>query len=230
MGKILVLLDCPISISLCLVLGRVWLFVTLWIVARQAPLSIGFPRRECWSGLPFPSLGDLLTQGLNLCPLSLLHWQVGSLPLVPPGKLPLKCLSIAQSESESPSVVSDSVQLHGHTVHGILQARILEWVAFPFSRGIFLTQRSNPGIELGSPTLQADSLPAQPLGKRKNTRVGSLSLSSRVSCIAGGFFTSWATKESQILLKVKVKVFQSCLTLCDVMDYSPPSSSVHGIL
>ena len=31
-------------------------------------------------------------------------------------------------------------------VHGILQARILEWVAFPFSRGIFRTQRSNPGL------------------------------------------------------------------------------------
>ena len=165
MGKILVLLGCPISISLCLVLGRVWLFVTLWIVARQAPLSIGFPRRECWSGLPFPSLGDLLTQGLKLCPLSLLHWQVGSLPLVPPGKFPhlqkaQKCLSIAQSESESPSVVSDSMQLHGHTVHGILQARILEWVAFPFCR-----RSSQPRDQ------------------------------TQVSRIAGRFFTSWATRE-----------------------------------
>ena len=37
--------------------------------------------------------------------------------------------------SESRSVVSDSLQPHGLTVHGILQARILEWVAFPFSRG-----------------------------------------------------------------------------------------------
>ena len=33
-----------------------------------------------------------------------------------------------------------------YKVHGILQARILEWVAFPFSRGIFLTQGSNPGL------------------------------------------------------------------------------------
>ena len=45
-------------------------------------------------------------------------------------------------------------------VHGILQARIWEWVAFPFSRGSF-----NPGIEPSSPTLQADSLPAEPQGK-----------------------------------------------------------------
>ena len=47
-----------------------------------------------------------------------------------------------------------------YTVHAILQARILEWVAFPFSRG-----SSNPGIEPRSPTLQADSLPAEPQGK-----------------------------------------------------------------
>ena len=33
-----------------------------------------------------------------------------------------------------------------YTVHGILQARILEWVAFPFSRGIFPIQESNPGF------------------------------------------------------------------------------------
>ena len=42
-----------------------------------------------------------------------------------------------------------------YTVHGIFQARLLEWVAVPFSRG-----SSNPGIKPRSPTLQADSLPA----------------------------------------------------------------------
>ena len=45
-------------------------------------------------------------------------------------------------------------------VHGILQARILEWVAFPFFRDL-----PNPGIEPRSPVLQADSLPAEPQGK-----------------------------------------------------------------
>ena len=44
-----------------------------------------------------------------------------------------------------------------YTVHGILQARMLEWVALPFSRGF-----PNPGIEPRSPTLQVDSLPAEP--------------------------------------------------------------------
>ena len=57
-----------------------------------------------------------------------------------------------------------------YTVHGILQARIPEWVAFPFSRG---------SSQSRSPALQADSLPAEPLGKPKNTGVGSLSLISR---------------------------------------------------
>ena len=46
------------------------------------------------------------------------------------------------------------------SVHGILQARMLEWVAIPFSR-----QTSAPGIEPGSPTLQAGSLPSEPSGK-----------------------------------------------------------------
>ena len=47
----------------------------------------------------------------------------------------------------------------GSSVHGILQARILEWVPIPFSRGSF------PRIEPGSPALQADSLQSKPPGK-----------------------------------------------------------------
>ena len=45
--------------------SRVRLFVTLWTVARQAPLSMGFSRQEHLSELPFPTLGDLPHQGLN---------------------------------------------------------------------------------------------------------------------------------------------------------------------
>ena len=40
-------------------LNSVWLFATLWTVACQAPLSMGFSRQECWSGLPCPPPGDL---------------------------------------------------------------------------------------------------------------------------------------------------------------------------
>ena len=72
-----------------------------------------------------------------------------------------------------------------YIVHGILQARILEWVAFPFSKGIFPTQGSNP-----------------------------------VSHIAGGFFTSWATRKVCVLIfniyMLKVHVINSIsLFLCN---------------
>ena len=56
------------------------------------------------------------------------------------------------------------------TVHEILQARILEWIAFPFSKDL-----PNPGIVPRSPSLQVDSLPTEPQGKPKSTGVGSLS-------------------------------------------------------
>ena len=62
-----------------------------------------------------------------------------------------------------------------YTVHGIIQARILERVAIPFSRG-----SSQPGIEPRSPTLQADSLPAEPSEKLIDTGVGSLSLLQQI--------------------------------------------------
>ena len=56
-------------------LSRVWLSVTLWTVAYQAPLSMAFSGQEYWSGLPFPPLGDLPDPGIGsdprglLCPL-----------------------------------------------------------------------------------------------------------------------------------------------------------------
>ena len=46
-------------------LSRVQLFGTPWTVARQAPLSMGFSRQEYWSGLPFPSPGDLSGTGIE---------------------------------------------------------------------------------------------------------------------------------------------------------------------
>ena len=45
--------------------SRVRLFVTPWPVAYQAPLSVGFSRQEYWSGLPFPSPGDLPDPGIE---------------------------------------------------------------------------------------------------------------------------------------------------------------------
>ena len=66
---------------------RIQLFMTLWTVAHQAPLSVGFFRQEYWSGLPFPPPRDLPDPGIESASLNLLHWQAGSLPLVPPEKL-----------------------------------------------------------------------------------------------------------------------------------------------
>ena len=70
-------------------------------------------------------------------------------------------ISLLKSESESRSVMSNSWRPHGYTVHGILQARILDWV--------------------GSLSL------LQQLSQPRNR--------TRVSCIAGGFFTNWAIRE-----------------------------------
>ena len=62
------------------------LFVTLWAVASQAPLSMRFSRQEYWGGLPLPSPGDLPDPGIEPASLMSLHWHVGYLPLAPPGK------------------------------------------------------------------------------------------------------------------------------------------------
>ena len=91
--------------------------------------------------------GHLLLQGLfptrgsNLC---LLHWQADSLPLVPPGK-PLKThLGEYVKVAKLCLTLCDPMDC---TVHGILQARILEWVAsHSLLQGIFRAQGSNPGL------------------------------------------------------------------------------------
>ena len=73
------------------------------------------------------------------------------------------------SESESESEVAElcptlcnpvDCSLPGSSVHGILQARVLEWVAIAFSGGL-----PDPGIEPRSPALKADTLTSEPPGK-----------------------------------------------------------------
>ena len=63
--------------------SHVWLFATPWIVDCQAPLSMGFPRQEYWSGLPFPSPGYLPNPEIKPRYPAL---QADSLPSEPPGK------------------------------------------------------------------------------------------------------------------------------------------------
>ena len=64
-------------------LGCVRHFATAWTVACQAPLSIGFSRQEYWSGLPFPSPGDLPNPGIEPGSPTL---HTDSLTCEPPGK------------------------------------------------------------------------------------------------------------------------------------------------
>ena len=46
-------------------LSGVWLFMTPWTIVHQAPLSMGFPRQEYWSGLPCPPPGNLSNPGIK---------------------------------------------------------------------------------------------------------------------------------------------------------------------
>ena len=78
-------------------LSRIRLFVTPWTVAHQAPLSMGFFRREYWNGLPFPPLGkyvaisplrDLPDPGIESASPVSLSLQADSLPPEPPRKPP----------------------------------------------------------------------------------------------------------------------------------------------
>ena len=138
--------------------------MTPWPVACQAPLSMGFSRQEYWTGLLFPSPGDLPDAGIEpvsfpspalaaaakscqSCPT--LYDPIdssppGSHPWDSPGKntgvgchvLP-QCMKV-KSESEvaqSCPTLRDPMDCSppGSSVHGISQARVLEWGAIAFS-------------------------------------------------------------------------------------------------
>ena len=72
-------------------LSRVWLFATPWTVARQAPLSKGFPRQEYWSGLPFLSPGDPPNPGIKPVSPALAG---GFFTTESPGKPYVKCICV----------------------------------------------------------------------------------------------------------------------------------------
>ena len=69
-----------LTTTMC-VFSWVWLFVTSWTVARQAPLFMGFSRQEHRSGLPFPPPGDLPDPGIESVSLTSPALQVQSWPL-----------------------------------------------------------------------------------------------------------------------------------------------------
>ena len=99
-------------------LSHVRLFATPWTVACQAPLSMGFSRQEYWSGLPFPSPGDLRDPGIEPRSPAL---QADTLTSEPPGK--------PQTEipNKSGHLLLFPVSENGNTVYPIFWARSL-WI------------------------------------------------------------------------------------------------------
>ena len=87
-----------------------------------------FSRQEYWTGLPFPFPGDPSWPGFKPESSAL---QAGSLPSEPPGKT----TGWHESEVKVSQLRLTLCNPVDYTVHGILQARILEWAAFLFSRG-----------------------------------------------------------------------------------------------
>ena len=79
-------------VNITVILHHVWLFVPLWTVARQVPLSLGFSWQEYWRGLPLPTPGHLLKPGIfrvqwsNPWILCLLHRTWTFLPTEPLGR------------------------------------------------------------------------------------------------------------------------------------------------
>ena len=94
-----------------------------------------FSRQESWSGLPFPSPGDLPNPGIKPPSPAL---QADDLPSEPPGKTLLK---IKVKVAQSCLSLCDPMD---YAIHGILQARILECLFL--LQGIFPSQGSNPGL------------------------------------------------------------------------------------
>ena len=110
--------------SCCLVLRHIWLIHDPLDCSPPGSSAMKFPREEYWSGLTFPSPGDLLNPGIKLIASCCIYCFAGRFfTTKPPGKGKGK---VAQS---SPVLCNPM----NYTVHGILQARILEWVV-PFYR------------------------------------------------------------------------------------------------
>ena len=127
-----------------------------------------FSRQEYWSGLPFPSPGDLPDPGIEPGSPT---FQADALTSEPPGKyiknyqaftlvvIPPEVTGNEGDRStnslQSYPTLCDPMDrsLPGSSVHGILQARILEWTAMPFSPG----HHPKPRIEPVSPTSPASA-------------------------------------------------------------------------
>ena len=114
---------------------HILLFATPWTAARLAPLSMEFPRKEYW--LSFPPPGDFLDPGIEPVSLASPTLAGGFFTTAPPGKPrnPRVCMYTRLLQSRPTPCDPVDCSPPGSSVHGILQARILEWVAMPSSKG-----------------------------------------------------------------------------------------------
>ena len=124
------------SVHMC-VLSHVRLFVTPWTVARQAPLSMGFPRQKYWRMLPFSSPGHFPNLGIE--PMSPVL--ADSLPSKPPGKPTGQIARIFHRMCSPPSAawVSQDATLERRTEPVIPMALgcVSKWLRFFLLRGHF---------------------------------------------------------------------------------------------
>jgi len=114
---------------------------------------------------------------------------------------------IYKVKSDIRSVVSACLRPTDYTVHGILQTRILEWVAVPFSRG-----SPQPRDQTQVSCIASGFLPPEPQGKPKNTGVGSLSLRQQIFPIQG--LNRGLLHCRWILLPIELSGKQCCVKFC----------------
>ena len=112
--------------------------------------------------------------------------------------------------------------LPGSSVYGVLQARILEWVAISFSRGIFPAQGLNPRFL----HWQKNSVP---WATREAQAIIALTVFLLARELLEWRYSCHLISASCAPEKLKVLAAQSCPTLCHSVDCSPPGSSVHVI-
>ena len=138
--------------------------MTLWTVARQAPLSIGCLRQEYWSGLPFPSPGDLPNPGIKLRSPAL---QANSLPVSHQGSpLPPYIRTSLKSDVQ---VCSQHSEMIAVTTVIVLLLRLLLIVdRYPFfSLHKKKSKTQNPFLSSLSIKLKTDSAQENHIGHRE---------------------------------------------------------------
>ena len=126
------------------------LFATPWTVVYQAPPFMGFSRQECWSGLPFPSQGDLPHPGIDPRSPTL---QADTFPSEPPGKPWAKCQSVSlryyftprllHTQSKGRIITSAAEDVEKRNLHDIVEVIAVKWYNHSCKSGWSVPQKLN---------------------------------------------------------------------------------------